>query len=119
MNGPATVSTSASSASNSTPCTEGQSSDTCTPSTSWQIQLMADGRDPDNDTLVYTWTVTGGKISGEGKNVTWDLTGAIGGTYTATVEVNDGSRPTAHDAKTVPLAPCTGCHPPPCPTGSV
>jgi hypothetical protein len=118
-NQPPTVSLSSSSASISTPCPEGQSSDSCTPSSSWQIQLMAAGSDPDNDTLLYSWTVTGGKISGEGKTVTWDLTGAMAGTYTATVEVNDGNGHTAHDSKTVTIAPCTGCHPPPCPTVSV
>ncbi len=114
-----TVSLSSSSASIATPCPPGQSSESCTPSASWQVQLTADARDPDNDTLLYTWTVTGGKITGEGRTVTWDLTGANAGTYTATVEVNDGNGHVVPASTTVTIAPCTGCHPPPCPTVSV
>ena len=46
--------------------------------------------DPDGDTLLYSYTVTGGRITGEGANVSWDLTGVQPGTYTSTVEVDDG-----------------------------
>ena len=57
---------------------------------------MANATDPDNDQLLYTWSVTGGRLSGEGRQVTWDLTGVANGTYTATVEVNDGNQHTAN-----------------------
>jgi len=65
--------------------------------------------------------VTGGRVSGEGKQVSWDLSGVANGTYTATVEVNDGNQHTASGNATVTVADCTGCKlpPPPCPTISV
>jgi hypothetical protein len=53
--------------------------------------------------------------------VTWDLSGVANGTYTATVEVNDGNQHTASGNTTVTVADCSGCvpPPPPCPTVSV
>jgi len=77
--------------------------------------------DPDSDQLLYTWSVTGGKLSGEGREVKWDLTGVANGTYTATVEVNDGNQHTATGSATVTVADCQDCvkPPPPCPTVSV
>jgi len=109
------------SASNSTiklPCLEGRTSETCVPSASKEVQLTAQATDADNDTLLYTWSVTGGKISGEGKTVNWDLSGANPGSYTATVEVNDGNQghATANTAVSVELCDCP---PPPCPNVSV
>ena len=117
-NQPPVVSVSSSSSSITLPCPEGTSSATCTPSSSREVTLTADSRDPDNDTLLHTWTVTGGRISGEGRTVTWDLSGANPGTYTASVEVNDGNQHTANATTTVTVANCTDCKPP-CPTVSV
>ena len=45
--------------------------------------------DPENDVLTYQYTVSGGKIVGQGANVVWDLTGASSGTYTLTAGVDD------------------------------
>jgi hypothetical protein len=118
INGGPTVTASSSSASIMLPCAEGPSVDSCTPSASMSVELTADGRDPDNDTLLYTWSVTGGKLSGEGRAVSWDLSGAQPGTYTASVEVNDGNAHTASGSTTVTIGTC-GCKPPPCPTISV
>src|SRR5439155_20970457 len=73
---------------------------------------------PDNDTLLYTWSVTGGRLSGEGRSVTWDLSGVNPGTYTASVEVNDGNGHTVAGTTTVTVAVCTRCLPP-CPTVTV
>jgi len=102
------------------PCPPGTNSTECTPTAS-EVQLTANATDVDNDQLLYTWSVTGGKLSGEGKQVTWDLTGVANGTYTASVEVNDGNQHTATGSATVTVADCTGClkPPPPCPTVSV
>ena len=100
------------------PCPEGRPSETCTPSASKEVQLTATATDPDNDTLLYTWSVTGGRISGEGRQVTWDLSGANPGSYTATVSVNDGNQHTVTADTTVTVGVCT-CPPPPCPTISV
>ena len=78
-------------------------------------------RDPDNDQLLYTWSVTGGRLTGEGRSVTWDLSGVANGTYTATVEVDDGNQHKVSGSATVTVADCSGCvkPPPPCPTVSV
>jgi hypothetical protein len=102
------------------PCPPGTSSPSCTPTDS-TVTLVANATDPDNDQLLYTWSVTGGRLSGEGRQVTWDLTGVADGTYTATVEVNDGNQHTASGSTTVTVAVCPGCvpPPPPCPTVSV
>jgi hypothetical protein len=36
----------------------------------------------------YIYTVTAGKVVGEGPNVEWDLTGVAPGKYTITVAIN-------------------------------
>jgi len=46
--------------------------------------------DPENDVLTYNYTVSGGRIVGQGANVQWDLTGVAPGTYTITAGVDDG-----------------------------
>jgi hypothetical protein len=113
-----TVTVSTSSASITLPCPEGTSSESCTASASRSIDLTANAVDPDNDTLLYTWSVTGGKLSGDGRTVTWDLSGVNPGTYTVTVDVNDGNAHTVNGTATVTVANCTGCVPP-CPTVAV
>lgn len=102
------------------PCPPGTSSPNCTP-TDNTVTLVANATDADNDQLLYTWSVTGGRLTGEGRQVTWDLTGVADGTYTATVEVNDGNQHTANGSTTVTVAVCPGCvaPPPPCPTVNV
>ena len=102
------------------PCPPGTSSASCSPSAN-EVTLTVNATDEENDQLLYTWSVTGGKLSGEGKSVTWDLTGVADGTYTATVEVNDGNQHTVSGTATVTVAVCPGCEkpPPPCPTVSV
>jgi len=117
-NQPPTVSVSSSSATITLPCPPGTSSPSCTASASRTVDLTADARDPDNDTLLYTWSVTGGRLTGEGRGVSWDLSGVNPGTYTATVDVNDGNGHTVNGSTTVTVADCTGCVPP-CPTVSV
>jgi hypothetical protein len=85
------------------------------------VTLVAEASDPDNDQLLYTWSVTGGRLTGEGRQVTWDLSGVQLGSYTATVTVNDGNMHTATGTATVTVADCPDCRqpPPPCPTVSV
>jgi hypothetical protein len=112
------VSSSASSSSITLPCPEGTSSDSCTASASRSVTLNAGASDQDNDTLLYTWSVTGGTLSGEGASVTWDLSTLAPGTYTATVQVNDGNGHIVPGTATVTVAVCTDCKAP-CPTVSV
>ena len=119
-NQPPTVSATASMSSILRPCPPGTNSADCTPSGN-EVTLTANATDPDNDQLLYTWSVTGGRLSGEGRSVTWDLSGVANGTYTASVEVNDGNQHTASSSATVTVADCTNCvkPPPPCPVVSV
>ncbi|MDT4952625.1 MAG: hypothetical protein QOJ02_763 [Acidobacteriota bacterium] len=57
-------------------------------------------------------------MSGDGANVSWDLTGVQPGTYTSTVEVDDGCGCVAFSSTTVTVAECTNCVPP-CPTVNI
>nr|MBA2503933.1 hypothetical protein [Pyrinomonadaceae bacterium] len=71
-----------------------------------QVQLTANATDPDGDTLLYTYSTTGGRIVGEGPNVTLDLTGAAPGSYTTTVEVNDGCGCISFSTATINVVEC-------------
>lgn len=117
---PTVTGVSASMTSITRPCPPGTSSATCTPSGN-EVQLTANATDVDNDTLLYTWSVTGGRLTGEGRAVTWDLSGVANGSYTATVEVNDGNPGhTANGSASVTVADCADCKAPiVCPTISV
>lgn len=57
--------------------------------------VNCNGSDPDNDPLTYSYTTTGGQISGNGSKVQFDSTGAAPGTYTVKCTVNDGRGGTA------------------------
>ncbi|HEX7316054.1 MAG TPA: hypothetical protein VF297_19260 [Pyrinomonadaceae bacterium] len=104
-------------------CTEGQRPVAgCTP-TANTVQLSATATDPDGDTLLYTYSTTGGRVTGDGPNATLDLTGVAPGTYTVTVEVDDGCGCIAFTSTTVTVERCE-CEvipatPPPCPTVNV
>jgi len=87
----------------------------CPTTESSAVQLSANATDPDGDTLLYTYTTTGGRVTGDGANVSWDLAGVQPGTYTATVEVDDGCGCVAFSSTTVTVSECGDCVPP-CPT---
>lgn len=55
-----------------------------------RLRVKAYAWDPDGDQLLYTFSTTGGRVSGDGPEVTWDLSGARSGTYTITAETDDG-----------------------------
>jgi hypothetical protein len=86
-----------------------------------QLELAASVTDPEGQPFLYAWSVTAGRILGEGRKVTWDLTGVPLGTYTATVEVSDGHQHTAVAATAVAVSRCADCESPPpiCPSLSV
>jgi outer membrane protein OmpA-like peptidoglycan-associated protein len=52
--------------------------------------ITSTASDPDNDTLTYSYTTSGGRVTGSGANVQFDSTGAAPGTYTVTCHVSDG-----------------------------
>ncbi len=80
-------------------------SESCTP-TNPSVNLSATATDPDGDTLLYTYSTTGGRITGDGPNATLDLTGVAPGTYTVTVEVDDGCGCVAFTSTTVTVERC-------------
>jgi len=63
--------------------------------------------DPDGDTLTYTWSASGGTISGTGSSVTWVAPG-VEGTYNISVTVDDGRGGTDTSATPVVVAVITG-----------
>ena len=72
-NRPPVVSLAASTASITLPCPPGTTSPSCPTAPSMSVSLTATASDPDGDTLLYTYSTTGGRITGDGPNVTWDL----------------------------------------------
>jgi hypothetical protein len=120
-NQPPTASLAASVSTITLPCPAGMHSGTCPTSASTGVSLTTTASDPDGDTLLYSYTVTGGRITGEGANVSWDLSGVGPGTYTASVEVDDGCGCQVTSTATVTIAACSDCvaPPPPCPTVNV
>jgi len=59
------------------------------------VSLHVNASDPDNDSLTYSYTATGGTIEGTGADARWNPSGLAAGTYTATVKVDDGKGGTA------------------------
>lgn len=69
-----------------------------------EVNLKAIACDPDRDTLLYTYSTTGGRIQGNGPTVVWNLTGAPRpGTYTVSVQVDDGCGCISFDSAAVKL----------------
>jgi hypothetical protein len=95
------------------PCPPGEvsASGSCPTTTTTSVGLTTTATDPDGDTLLYTYSVTGGTISGSGANATWDLSGLAPGTYTASVEVDDGCGCVSFTSTTVTIAACPDCRP--------
>jgi hypothetical protein len=71
-----------------------------------KVALAATATDPDGDSLLYSWTSTGGRIVGEGVNTLFDTTGLEPGEYTVRVEVNDNRGCIAFDTKTIRVEAC-------------
>lgn len=67
------------------------------------VKLAASARDPEGDQMLYTWSTTGGRLTGDGANVEWDLSGVQPGTYTTTVEVDDGCGCIAFSSASLPV----------------
>jgi hypothetical protein len=90
----------------------------CTP-TDTTVRLSAQATDPDGDTLLYTFSSSHGRITGDGANATLDLSGVPAGTtVNVTVEVDDGCGCIAYQTVEVTVDKCD-CVPIPCPTVDV
>ena len=119
-NQPPTASLAASVSTITLPCPPDMISATCPTAATASVQLTTTASDPDGDTLLYSYTVTGGRVTGEGANVSWDLSGLGPGTYTASVDVDDGCGCITSSTTTVTVAACTDCKPKlVCPTVNV
>jgi outer membrane protein OmpA-like peptidoglycan-associated protein/opacity protein-like surface antigen len=57
--------------------------------------ITCTGSDPDGDPLTYSYSASGGQVSGTGSNASFDATGLQPGTYTVKCTVNDGRGGTA------------------------
>jgi hypothetical protein len=110
----------ASTSSITVPCPPGMTSASCPTTPTTSVGLTTTATDPDGDTLLYTYSTTGGRITGDGANATWDLSGLAPGTYTASVEVDDGCGCVSFSSTTVTIAECRDCiNPMTCPTVGV
>ena len=87
------------------------------------VRVTTTAVDPENDVLTYNYTVSGGRIVGQGANVTWDLSGVRPGTYTITAGVDDGCGVCGKtETKTIEVTECRCITPAPpctCPTVSI
>ena len=69
-----------------------------------RVDLKAIACDADGDSMLYTYSASGGRIEGQGANAKWNLNGVMRpGSYTVTVEVDDGCGCIAYDSAVVTL----------------
>jgi hypothetical protein len=80
----------------------------CPSTADLQVGLTSTAKDF-NKQPVYAYTVTGGRVVGEGNKVTWDLSGFGPGTYTATVAVQDSKKHRAVSSVMVKIENCSDC----------
>lgn len=74
------------------------------------LSVSTTASDPEGDVLTYNYTVSGGRIVGQGANVNWDVAGLQPGTYTITAGVNDGCGVCGQtQTKTITIKECTDC----------
>jgi outer membrane protein OmpA-like peptidoglycan-associated protein len=59
------------------------------------VGVRAQASDPDNDSLSYAWSASGGSVDGTGSDARWNSAGLAPGTYTVTARVDDGKGGTA------------------------
>jgi outer membrane protein OmpA-like peptidoglycan-associated protein len=59
------------------------------------VAIHVTASDPDNDTLTYSYTATGGAVDGTGADARWNSSAVAAGSYTVTVKVDDGRGGTA------------------------
>lgn len=89
-------------------CKNGETPASCKTDPCQLVTLKATSSDAESDSILYTWTVTGGQIMGDSV-AWWNLNGAEPGTYTATVEVDDGCGCVGFTSTTVMVTACGDC----------
>lgn len=92
------------------PCPPGKRSRSNSCNDDRTVSVATKASDPENDVLTYNYTVSGGRIVGQGANVQWDLSNAQPGTYTITTGVDDGCGVCGKtDTKTIEVKNCSDC----------
>jgi hypothetical protein len=76
------------------------------------IAVFAYAVNPANDVITYGYTVTGGKIIGNGEKVLWDLSNVKPGNYSITAAVDNGCGFFCGDTrtKTITVKECSDCN---------
>jgi outer membrane protein OmpA-like peptidoglycan-associated protein len=69
------------------------------------VAVHVTASDPDNDTLTYSYTATGGTVEGTGADGRWTSTGLSAGNYTVNAKVDDGKGGTATCATDISVRP--------------
>lgn len=86
----------------------------CSDAAESQVQLTAAAVSPNGNPIKYRWTITGGTISGEGPQVTWNLAGLKPGYHKAALDIvsagSDGECQ-AFSSVTVLVNPCPPVRP--------
>jgi hypothetical protein len=92
------------------PCPPGMcsTSGACPSTADLQVSLTAITRDFKKQ-FVYVYTVTGGRVVGEGSKVTWNLSDVSPGFYFVTVEVKDDKQHRAAATVNVTVQACGDC----------
>jgi hypothetical protein len=92
------------------PCPPGQKSKSGKCADDFSVNVATTATDPENDVLTYNYTVSGGRIVGQGANVTWDMSGVRAGTYTITAGVDDGCGICGQtQTRTIEVRECDDC----------
>jgi hypothetical protein len=73
------------------------------------VSLTVNATDPDNDSLTYSYSPTGGEIFGEGASVSWKLGDQPYATYSNTVTVTDSKGASSSATLKVTVMRCEGC----------
>jgi outer membrane protein OmpA-like peptidoglycan-associated protein len=68
------------------------------------VTVHVNASDPDNDTLTYSYTATGGTVEGTGPDARFNTSGLAEGTYTVNAKVDDGKGGTATCATDIAVA---------------
>lgn len=70
-----------------------------------KIPIAAKASDADGDLMLYTYSATGGRITGDGPEASWDISGLAPGSYTVTAEIDDGCGCMTMDSASVTIPP--------------
>jgi hypothetical protein len=66
-----------------------------------RVAINVQASDPDGDPLTYSYSATGGQVTGTGPTAQFDSTGLAAGSYTVTTTVDDGRGGTANCTTTI------------------